>query len=573
MTLLPIVERELRLRARQPLTHRVRVGVALGVLLLFLLLQWFASGLPPYRVGQLFFEFLGAITLGYCLLAGTFLTADCLSSEKREGTLGLLFLTDLRGWDVVLGKLVATSLQASYALLAMVPAMALPLLLGGVTFGEFWRLVLVLALVLLTSLSVGMLTSALCRESRQSIVVCLGLMIVLAGMPYLVWLALNYARWLSLRSTVGEDLLLLSPVHAYLQSSDGAFRSTVGQAHYWACIKMLCVLGIAPLVVACVLLPRLWRDGQAEQGTYRRISWRRLLGWMRWGGMNRQCWRKRVLEWNPMQWLDGRDRLPAIAQSVIIAVLVSIWLIFWVYLQQSSVRPNSQAAFPICLILAYAIHQVLKGFMAIEATKRLSEDRGSGALELLLVTPLAPASMMQGLVRSMQARFWLPLTIVTLMNLALHWLISWDEPLKLDSDGRFMLGWVICLGGIVMLYVDFFALTWQGMLHGLRRKHHRAVLITLARILLPSWGCFALFVLMAYANTRMTEETVFGMIALWMALGLLNSWVSRVQAREHLRRHFRSMAAGTGTSAEAPTWIQSMLVEHYGQETNTRTRP
>jgi len=33
------------------------------------------------------------------------LTADTLSGESREGTLGLLFLTDLRSWDVTLGKL------------------------------------------------------------------------------------------------------------------------------------------------------------------------------------------------------------------------------------------------------------------------------------------------------------------------------------------------------------------------------------------------------------------------------------------------------------------------------------
>ena len=44
----------------------------------------------------------------YCLLSGVWFTADCLSEEKREGTLGLLFLTDLKGYDVVFGKLVAT---------------------------------------------------------------------------------------------------------------------------------------------------------------------------------------------------------------------------------------------------------------------------------------------------------------------------------------------------------------------------------------------------------------------------------------------------------------------------------
>ena len=32
------------------------------------------------------------------------MTADCLSEEKREGTLGLLFLTDLRGYDIVVSS-------------------------------------------------------------------------------------------------------------------------------------------------------------------------------------------------------------------------------------------------------------------------------------------------------------------------------------------------------------------------------------------------------------------------------------------------------------------------------------
>ena len=45
----------------------------------------------------------------YCLLEGTRLAADCRGEEKREGTLGLLFLTDLQGYDVVLGKYLATS--------------------------------------------------------------------------------------------------------------------------------------------------------------------------------------------------------------------------------------------------------------------------------------------------------------------------------------------------------------------------------------------------------------------------------------------------------------------------------
>jgi hypothetical protein len=59
-------------------------------------------------------------------------TADCISSEKREGTLGLLFLTDLKGYSVILGKMLATSLNSFYALTAIFPVLAIPLLLGGI---------------------------------------------------------------------------------------------------------------------------------------------------------------------------------------------------------------------------------------------------------------------------------------------------------------------------------------------------------------------------------------------------------------------------------------------------------
>src|SRR5205823_6492965 len=93
---------------------------------------------------------------------------DCLSSEKREGTLGLLFLTDLKGYDVVCGKLAATSFRALYGLLALVPVLAVPLLMGGITSGEFWRMVLVLVNTFLFSLAIGVFVSALCQDARKA---------------------------------------------------------------------------------------------------------------------------------------------------------------------------------------------------------------------------------------------------------------------------------------------------------------------------------------------------------------------------------------------------------------------
>ena len=82
-------------------------------------------------------------------------TADCLSSEKREGTLGFLFLTDLKAYDVVAGKLASSSLSAAYGLLAVMPVLTIPMLLGGVTIWDVARLGLVLANTLFFAMSLA----------------------------------------------------------------------------------------------------------------------------------------------------------------------------------------------------------------------------------------------------------------------------------------------------------------------------------------------------------------------------------------------------------------------------------
>src|SRR6267143_6346346 len=128
------------------------------------------------------------MAFGFALATGVFLTGDCLSEEKREGTLGLLFLTDLRGYDVVLGKLISHSVQAFYGLLAAFPVLALTLLAGGVSGGEFWRMMLVFCNTLFFSLSVGLLVSSISRDAMKAIngtlLFCL---LFVAGLPLAEW--------------------------------------------------------------------------------------------------------------------------------------------------------------------------------------------------------------------------------------------------------------------------------------------------------------------------------------------------------------------------------------------------
>src|SRR6266568_367013 len=171
MTVLPVVARELRIAARKRSNFWLRVVAALTGVIgggAFMALST-VRGVGAATLGGVLFGALTWLALAAALSAGLFFTSDCLSEEKREGTLGFLFLTDLRGYDVTGGKLLATSLRGFYALLALLPVLGVTLLMGGVAGGQFWRTSLALLNALFCSLSAGLLVSAISRDSQKAL--------------------------------------------------------------------------------------------------------------------------------------------------------------------------------------------------------------------------------------------------------------------------------------------------------------------------------------------------------------------------------------------------------------------
>src|SRR5947209_1780067 len=193
MTFLPIVERELRVAARKRSTFWLRVVAALVALIIAggFLITAMVGSLPfgPSSFGKGLFTVLTWLSLAVTLSAGLFFTSDCLSEEKREGTLGFLFLTDLRGYDVVSGKLLATSLRGLFALLALFPILAITLLMGGVAGAEFWKTALALLNALFCSLAAGLFVSAISRDSQKAMgatFVLLVLFVVMGPIDYAI---------------------------------------------------------------------------------------------------------------------------------------------------------------------------------------------------------------------------------------------------------------------------------------------------------------------------------------------------------------------------------------------------
>src|SRR5688572_6988412 len=162
MILLPVVSRELAVQARRRSTYRMRASVAaLACVIAFIMIGVTSASLPPNQQGKLLFSGLSVLAVVYCSLVGPLVTADSLSAGKRDGTVGILFLTDLNGYDIIFGKLFSSSMQAAYGVQTVVPLMSFALLFGGITPGGVARTALVLSNTLFFSLAAGMLVSTI----------------------------------------------------------------------------------------------------------------------------------------------------------------------------------------------------------------------------------------------------------------------------------------------------------------------------------------------------------------------------------------------------------------------------
>ena len=259
MTFLPIAQRELRAASRRQSTYRIRCStafLAIGASFISLVTAPAIAGAAS-AVNPLF-GVQTACAFGLALLAGVFLTSDCLSEEKREGTLGLLLLTDMKSHDIVLGKFAATSLNALYCLLALLPVTAVPLLLGGVTLAEFWRMALALVNGMFFSLAAGLCVSALVSDYAYALGSTLALVAVTAaGLPALAGLgsALGLsAGWFR--------FCLASPYYAFACAGETIY--VTHPAKFWVALFASHLLGWLFVGLASATVARLRRTGDAS---------------------------------------------------------------------------------------------------------------------------------------------------------------------------------------------------------------------------------------------------------------------------------------------------------------------
>ncbi|MGA2748947.1 MAG: ABC transporter permease subunit [Verrucomicrobiota bacterium] len=532
MTLLPIADRELRVAARAKATHRWRISFAVGAVGIAA-----ALGLISLASGGLLVSQLGVYTFGalkwigfvFACAAGTFLTADCLSEEKREGTMGLLFLTDLRGHDVVLGKLLATSLRSFYGLLAVFPVMAFSFILGGVAADDFRHALIALCNTVFFSLALGMVISVLSRDPHKAMT---GSLTAMAGFLFLT----PGLDWLILRRNANNALIgLLSPAYAFTQTS--SYRA----AGFWLSTITVHLAGWSFLALACWLAPKTWRQKALRRGIG--SDWR--IPFFTPSGA------QRLRDQSPICWLISRDRWASNLARLSVVIILGVFLLSMVSYSQSprlaaaapvmkttmtsSTTTNStggvaysytasvsstSVSFKISSWFAGALALALEFWLASQVSRFYVDGKRSGFLELLLVTPVRPAEVVQGHWHALRNLFLAPMATLLFLNLAVgtFQILSMPAgaPLLGVLGGATVQALVLVLSQTAWV-TGLFAIAWFSIWMGLASQRISvAVLKTFCYVkILPWFGVYFAMGLSAFLLFRMfNTATVWVMIAM-----------------------------------------------------------
>ncbi len=443
---LPVVDRELRIAARGKATYRWRtwvVALGLGLMALVTFSLTADRGTGDTLGRSLFYALVG-VSCAYAFAASGAVTADSVSREKRDGTLGLLFLTDLRGADIILGKLAASSLNTAYGLLGLMPLLAIPVMVGGVTIGAGVLAMLSVLNLMFVSMCVGIFVSTISWDERRATFAA-----VMAGGALCLAPFLMSGMWIWLMGRGSWTAILLSGLSplvplTYLVPSPGG-------APEWSPFVLLLpshLAGWGLLVLAGLLVQRAWhsRSGSPVRRTVdERVFTPR-------DPVARQGHRRRMLDVHPLVWLLERHPGKRFYADGLVLSIIAIWV--WGYRTYGTQMFGGPTWFLI-MPLAFAVHLILSSWVVAEASMRILEDRRSGALELLLCTSMSDRELIRGYRTALRRLFLRPVLLMAAAEVYVAFNGFGVDDDESSRNGRWMM---LGMAGAILL--DTHALSW-----------------------------------------------------------------------------------------------------------------
>lgn len=441
MVFLSLAQREMSAASRKRRLWFVRLIVAVAFFLVILV----RLADPAARVdGTKLFETMSWMAFVYCLFAGAFRACDSLAEEKREGTLGLLLLTDLSPPFLLLGKILSATATTFFGLLAILPMLALPILMGGVSGAELLRVWLSLLNALFLSTSWGFFISAIARKHVATTLLAFLIPIFFGGVVLLVLLKME-------SDLMGFQVCLWCPTVTQFASF---YPDKPALRLFWNTLGFNHVLAWGFFCLAAMLFPRRWQEAAKNAAAER---WQKRVREWRYGApQERRVRRRRMLRGNPIIWFVNRDRFTSVVLVVLCAAM---------FLVGHLVDADLWTLLAVNIIVLFRV--------ANEASHTVSKDQKSGALELLLSTRLTVREIIQGRVYALLRQFGAVIALI----------VGWQFAV-LTSRTKDHADLAVTL--TLWLPTAVFTLAWVGPWFALRAKRPAAATwMTLAVVILP----------------------------------------------------------------------------------------
>jgi len=449
---LPVVQRELREGARRPFNYWLRVAGAAAAGLLLYFINQSAGGNQAAEGLRLFTGLHEMLLVLICVLVPA-MSADCIARETREGTLGLLFLTPLTAMGVVVGKGLVQAFRAFTLWLAVLPVIIIPFLMGGVTGGDVVSAITIEFCVTLLGLAAGILASSIAKARSTAFLLAAGFAVwfvcLFGGLLGLGWFwqlrGLGQPVQLTQITSFGQSLITGQTIGNRVIRAPAGLR--IGSPYLYLTVvngpngPIRVWSGTPPYTPSLVQLPSGWSGCFSAPAT--RIVWRSLLleCWLAipllfylvlrfaalriahsWHdqppSLRRENWIKtwcvplarrrfarkmqRTLDWNPIAWLQQYSWKARLSKWGLCLAFVLLECA----VTTGSLSEMLDAQYIMLLILAAA-------FTFVGVNSFLTEKK-SGALELLLVSPVSPNQIIFGRVWGLWKQF-LPAAVTLLL--------------------------------------------------------------------------------------------------------------------------------------------------------------
>jgi len=454
----PIIRKEVlsALRARKSIVMQALFLLGTAAILW---LMWHPEGLQDLH-GRQSRRILSLLAIGELVMVALFapaFTAASLTSEKERNTFESLFATAMRPSQIAFGKIVGSLAFVVLLVVSGIPALASPMLLGGVNGTE---VLAILGVLLLTAVYLGMIglfVSSLMHRSYRAIIVTYAVLLVICFLVALpAWpvsgrlLARCPPFWQAFWHMLGS----LSPLQAMISlvMADSPYATAApNMPAYWKIfipistgvilvVSALCFIRLRRPVTAPRPREKLKIIERGASSTARSVLFlidpRKRKRMIRW-------WQNPVLikEFRSRPMLQPQWMLRATSVCVIVSVLLMFVVTFSVasLVDESAMMMNHMAAAVAAMILVLI---VLIGPALSSGT--ICTDRETGVWDLMRTTRLSSRQIVTGkFLASVIPLLLLSLAMVPPMVLLLYFNLNlWRNVVD-----------VLCVVGTTILFV------------------------------------------------------------------------------------------------------------------------